>query len=89
MTEQETIDLIDRSLVEEFELEPGDLKPEARLVDDLELDSLDFVDMVVVLQNAFSLKLRDDEGIRKIETLGDLHRFIIAKQQETEAGADS
>lgn len=85
MTDQEIIDIVNTSLAEEFELELEDMQPDARLVDDLELDSLDFVDMVVVLQNSFGLKLRDDQAVRDVRTLGDLHSLVIARKRELES----
>ena len=86
MTEAEVIKIINESMVEEFELDPEAMVPEARLVEDLEMDSLDFVDLVIVLQNAFDVKLRDDPNVREIRTLGDLHTLILNKkiQLETE-----
>jgi len=79
MTEQEAIDLIDSSLAEEFELDRADMSPEAHLYDDLGLDSLDTVDMVIVLEGAFNFKIREEEAIRAIRTLGDIHRFVLGK----------
>jgi acyl carrier protein len=86
MTDTEVIDLVNRSLIEEFELDPGVLKPEAHLVDDLGFDSLDFVDVAVVLQQSFGVTLRDEPRVREIRTLGDLHRLIIDKKRELEGG---
>ncbi|MEA3348493.1 MAG: phosphopantetheine-binding protein [Pseudomonadota bacterium] len=85
MTDAEIISLIDNSLVEEFELESSAMVPEAGIFDDLGLDSLDIVDMVVVLEGSLGIKIRDDEGLREIRTLGDIHRFILQKKRETEA----
>ena len=82
MTDQQIIDLINTSLEEEFELEKEDMKPEALLFDDLELDSLDIVDLVVVLENAFQFKIREEDSIQEIRTLGDIHRFVINKKKE-------
>jgi acyl carrier protein len=82
MTEQEIIERIDASLAEEFELERSVMVPEATLFDDLGLDSLDMVDMVIALEQAFKLKIRDEEEIRKIRTLGDIHSFVIGKARE-------
>ena len=83
MTEQEAIELIDASLAEEFELDRADMTPEAHLYDDLGLDSLDTVDMVIVLEGAFNFKIREEEAIRAIRTLGDIHRFVIGKIAQT------
>ena len=80
MTDQEIIGLINTTLAEEFELNSEDMKPEALIFDDLELDSLDIVDMVVVLENAFQFKIREDDAIREIRALGDIHELVINKK---------
>jgi acyl carrier protein len=81
MTEQEIIDRINAALAEEFELQPEAMTAEATLFDDLGLDSLDVVDLVIVLESTFGFKIREEEAIRQIRTLGDIHRFVIGKQQ--------
>jgi acyl carrier protein len=82
MTDMEIIEQINTSLAEEFELNREDLKPEALIYDDLELDSLDIVDMVVVLEDAFKFKIREEEALREIRTLGDIHNFVLTKSIE-------
>lgn len=84
MTDQEIIDLINTSLAEEFELDPADMKPEANLYEELGLDSLDAVDMVVVLESAFKFKIREEDTIREIRTLDDIYRFVIFKKRMME-----
>ena len=79
MTDEKIIEVINSSLVEEFELDPEKMVPEAVLYDDLGLDSLDRVDTVIVLEHAFKFKIREEEAIREIVTLGDIHRFVIGK----------
>lgn len=76
MTEQEIIVKVNEALAEEFEFDLDDMTPEAHLIDDLDLDSLDFVDLVVVLQNTFDLKLRDDERVKNVRTLGEVHSLV-------------
>ncbi|NLV24083.1 MAG: acyl carrier protein [Deltaproteobacteria bacterium] len=88
MTDQKIIELINSSLIEEFELETEKMTPEATIYEDLGLDSLDIVDMVVVLENAFRFKIREEDGIRDIRTLGDIHRFVIGKKQSLEKKGD-
>ncbi|NLC71449.1 MAG: acyl carrier protein [Desulfuromonadaceae bacterium] len=88
MTDQEIIDLINISLIEEFEIEAEMMTPEANIYQDLGLDSLDIVDMVVVLENAFKFKIREEDGIRDIRTLGDIHRFVMAKNQSLKKKGD-
>jgi acyl carrier protein len=69
-------------LAEEFELDPGEMGPEATLYEDLGLDSLDAVDMVVVLEKTFGMKMTDEEALRSIRTMEDLFQFLIQLQSE-------
>ena len=86
MNEHEIIKLCNETLASEFELELNQLTPETRFKEDLGLDSLDAVDMIVALEEAFHYKLRDNEALSRIKTIGDLHKFIIntARNQEKE-----
>jgi acyl carrier protein len=84
MTDAEIIARIDQVLAEEFELEAEQMQPEAEIFADLGLDSLDIVDMVVVLENAMGVKIRDEKALREIRTLGDIHNFVIARKQAAE-----
>ena len=85
MTDKEIIDIINDSMIREFEFSPDAMVPDAHLVNDLGMDSLDFVDLVVVLHNAFGVKLRNEPKVRQIETLGDLHELVMEKKREIEA----
>ncbi len=77
MTDREIIELCDKTLAEEFELDSAALTPETRFFEDLELDSLDAVDMIVALEQAFGRKLRDNEALRGMRALGDLHAYLL------------
>ena len=87
MTDQEIIELIDRSIAGEFELDRDAMRPGSTLFEELGLDSLDIVDLVIVLESAFRFKIREEEAIRGIRTLGDIHDFVIRKKRETESPA--
>ncbi len=69
-------------LAEEFELDPLVMGPEATLYEDLGLDSLDAVDMVVVLEKTFGMKMTDEEALRSIRTMEDLFQFLIRLKSE-------
>lgn len=88
MTDQEIIDKTNSALVEEFELDRSaeEMKPELQLAEDLDLDSLDSVDMVVLFEQEFGVKIGKDPAIVQIKTLGDLHSYIIGKVRAVEAG---
>lgn len=72
-------------LAEEFELDPAEMGPEATLYDDLGLDSLDAVDMVVVLEKTFGMKLSDEDALRAIRTMDDLFQFLTKLQEKNDA----
>ena len=76
MTRADIDKIINKAMVEEFELSPESLSPEAHIKNDLGLDSLDIVDMVIVLEAAFGFSIRDKAPLLKIQTLGDIASFI-------------
>jgi len=71
-------------LIEEFEVEEAVIKPDSNLYEELELDSLDSVDLVVALENEFQFKVdrsEDEETLRKMRTLNDVAQFIRSKKE--------
>ena len=87
--EEKIITLTNEVFIESFEIEPGELAPDKNLFTDLGLDSLDTVDLVVAIQKKFNVKIRDDERVRAIRTLGDVYRFIVDVNRETDERASS
>lgn len=75
---QEIIGKINGFLVEEFEVEPSAIIPEANLKEVLELDSLDYIDLVVVIENNFSFKVKP-EDFTNIATFQDFYDYIISR----------
>lgn len=84
MTDEQVIEAANKALAAEFELEVDQLRPETLFREDLDLDSLDAVDMVIVLEKTFQIKIGRDPEIMKIRTVGDMHAYIIAKKHELE-----
>ena len=68
-------------LVDEFELEPGDVVPEARLREDLELDSLDGMDLIVALEKELGVRV-DEKELLRLKTVGEVHTFLRAALAE-------
>lgn len=75
MTEQEIINKVNALLVEEFEIAKDLLTPEASLKQDLEIDSLDFVDIVVLIDREFGFKPQASE-LKNVKTLGEFYNYI-------------
>ena len=78
MSNDEVKSQINNFLIEEFEINPELINSEAKLKDDLGLDSLDFVDVVVEIEEIFGIKLTGEDFIN-IVTLDDFHNLIINK----------
>jgi len=74
MSRDEIIDITNRFLIEEFEVEPGVIQPDADLKESLDLDSLDYVDLVVLIESNFGIKLesKDFTGVVTFDNLYDL-----------------
>lgn len=72
MTEQKAIyEEVSALLVKVFEIDPQDIKPEARLYEDLELDSIDAIDMIVHLQKKIGKKIKP-EDFKTVRTVQDV-----------------
>lgn len=65
-------------LVEEFEVAPAGITPAANLKATLELDSLDYIDLVVVIENNFGFKVKP-EDFQGIVTFQDFYDYVITR----------
>ncbi len=74
-TEQEIEATIKKILVEDFEVDEAQLKPETNLFTELDLDSIDAVDLVVRLQQETGKKV-NPEDFRTIRTLRDVTQAV-------------
>ena len=85
MNRDKIIQLINKIFVDKFELDPQDLTPEKKIFEDLELDSLDIVDLITGIQHTFQIQLRDNKDLLQIKTLQDVYDLvetIIAEHPE-------
>ena len=76
MTKEDVLGRVNDVLAGEFEIDRAKLVPEARLFEDLDLDSIDAVDLVVRLQQQTALKVKA-EDFKAIRTLGDVADVIV------------
>jgi len=75
MTRENIVKTINGLLIEEFEIDEKLITPEAHLKNDLGLESLDFVDIAVIVQKEFGLTLKGEE-MTSIRTLQNLYDYI-------------
>ena len=83
MTNNEIIEKIHEFLIEEFEVDAEKLLPEANLKDTLGLDSLDYIDLVVVIESNFSFKVKP-EDFTNIATFQDFCDYVISRVNSKE-----
>lgn len=72
------IEQINAHLASEFEIDSSKLTESANIKETLELDSLDYVDLVVIIESNFNFKVKQEDFIG-IQTFGDLYNYIHSK----------
>lgn len=65
-------------LIDDLEIEEENITPDALLKEDLGIDSLEVVDVVVLVEQAFGYKMKN-EDFKVIKTYSDLLNFIDSK----------
>ena len=68
-------DRIREIIVEQLGVPAGQVVPEASFIDDLGADSLDIVELVMALEEAFDLEIPDDHA-EKIQTIQDAISYV-------------
>lgn len=71
MTDQEIIDRLRGILVETFDIEATRVSPQARLYEDLDIDSIDAVDLIVKLKPLVGKRLQP-EAFKAVRTVQDV-----------------
>lgn len=78
MNRSEIEEKVKHFLIEELEIDEDKIYPEARLKEDMDIDSLDFVDIVVIVDKYFGFKLKA-EGMAGIDTFAKFCDYIESK----------
>ena len=78
MTIEEIIEKATVVLAEEFEIDATEITPDAKLKDTLGLDSLDWVDVVVLVEQNFGVTLTGPDFIG-VETFQDFYELLNRK----------
>ena len=81
MNLKEIIKITNEVLVEEFEIEESKISTESNFRDTLDLDSLDYVDLVVFVEENFKVKLTA-EDFQTVITFDDFYNLILKKLNE-------
>lgn len=73
--DSQVIEIVNTILHEKFEVAIAKLTPDASLKEDLKLDSLDFVDMFILLEQKTGNDVQNIDFL-KIHTLGDIYQMV-------------
>ena len=76
----EVIEKINLLLIDELEIDEAAIRPDARLKDDLGIDSLDFVDIAVLVEINFGFSIRA-EDLLNVNTVSEFYDYIGKKLQ--------
>ena len=73
--------MVNNIFIEEFEKTESEIKDEASLFEDLDLDSLDGIDLIVALEKAIKSKVGreikiEEEKAKNLKTVGDIYNVI-------------
>lgn len=78
MTKDQITTIIRQFLVDDFEVDEASIQPEANLKETLDLDSLDYVDLVVSIESNFGFKVKP-ENFAKMVTVDDFYNYVVEK----------
>ncbi len=82
MTREQIYAELSKQLVELFEIDAEKIRPEAKLYEDLDLDSIDAVDMIVQLQKVIEKRFKpeDFKNVRTVNDVVDVVEKILAEK---------
>lgn len=77
MERADVLTKIREHLAEELEVDPGRIAEDTRFKEDLEADSLDLVELTVELEDAYGIRIPDEQAA-KIVTVGQAADFVFS-----------
>ncbi len=78
MKKDQIISIVNDFLINEIEIDETKINNDAHLKNDLGIDSLDFVDIVVIVEKKFGFKMNADE-MSGVNTLSQFYDYIESK----------
>ncbi|HUN19781.1 MAG: phosphopantetheine-binding protein [Muribaculaceae bacterium] len=78
MTRKDIEEIVKEFLIEDLEIDEENIRPEAHLKEEVGIDSLDFVDIVVIVEKKFGFKIKPEE-MAGVTTLSQFCDYIESK----------
>ena len=79
MSEQEVLDKVIQLISERFSVDVLKITKDTTFQEDLGADSLDVVELVMELEDAFGIQISDEDA-EQIVTIGDAINYIVSQQ---------
>jgi acyl carrier protein len=75
MADKSVADRVKEIIVEQLGVNPDQVTPEAKFIEDLGADSLDTVELVMAFEEEFGAEIPDEDA-EKLQTVGDVVKYI-------------
>ncbi len=75
MADKSVQDRVKEIIVEQLGVNPDQVTPEAKFIEDLGADSLDTVELVMAFEEEFGAEIPDEDA-EKLQTVGDVVKYI-------------
>ena len=72
---EEIFDQLKEIIVDELDIDGSEIKPESVLLSDLDINSLELMNLVMVVEEKYNIFL-DEERLRDIKTVGDVVSYV-------------
>ncbi len=72
------IERVRRLVSDQLGVDPTEMQSEASILEDLGADSLDVVELVMAMEEAFDIEISDEEA-ESMRTIGDVEQYISAR----------
>ena len=83
VTKEVVFEKIKSVLVEEFEVDEDDITAESNLYNDLDMDSLDAIDLMVTLDKELEVEIKTEE-MKNLITIDDVCNFVVTASSSNE-----
>ena len=81
MADKSVADRVKEIIVEQLGVNPDQVTPEAKFIEDLGADSLDTVELVMAFEEEFGAEIPDEDA-EKLQTVGDVVKYIEDRSEK-------
>jgi acyl carrier protein len=81
MADKSVADRVKEIIVEQLGVNPDQVTPEAKFIEDLGADSLDTVELVMAFEEEFGAEIPDEDA-EKLQTVGDVIKYVEERSEK-------